>query len=138
MKQFWFLLIGASALCARTEDAGHPKTLTTIRVTNAIKPHMLEYTFLKIGYSPDQFSVKVNDHELKTGSSLEIPADQKTVRVRYDFSFAKGWRTGAKEIVFELGPDQKEYNLEFSWHNNWRIIAQGAKPQKVKRLKFNG
>src|SRR5437588_751670 len=119
MKQFWFLLIAASSLFASNEEAIHQKIPNTIRVTNTIKPHMLEYTFLKIGYSPDQFSLKVNDQELKSGSSLEIPADEKIVRVRYDFSFAKGWRTGAKEVFFELGKDQKECNLEFSWHNNW-------------------
>lgn len=137
MKHFWLILIGSSSLFANNEDAIHTKTLNTFRVTNTIKPKMLEYTFFKIGYSPDQFNIKVNDQEVKSGSSIEIPAGEKTLRIRYDFSFAKGWRTGAKEIIFELAQDQKEYNLEFSWYDQWRIIAQGAKPQKVKHLKYN-
>ncbi len=107
-----------------------------ILVRNSIKPKMLEYMFFKTGYSPDSFKLSVNGKEIKPGSSIAVAADQKNLTVRYDYSFAKGWRTGAKEIIFELDANNKEYNLEFSWNNEWRVIAAGATPKKVKRVKY--
>lgn len=126
-------------LCMATSfalTAHPPPEIKEILIRNTIKPKMLEYTFLKIGYSPDSFTLKVNDKELKAGHSMSLPADKQTVRIRYDYSFAKGWRTGAKEITFELDKQKKEYDLEFSWHNQWRVIAGGATPQRVERLKY--
>ncbi len=41
-----------------------------------------------------------------------------------------------KEITFELDPKSKTCDLEFSWDNEWRVIASGAKPKKVKRVKY--
>ena len=58
--------------------------------------------------------------------------------VRYGYSFYNGWYTGAKEIIFDLDPEKKEYNLNFSWDNEWRVNrASGAQPIRVKRLKYN-
>ncbi len=67
---------------------------------------------------------------------IELPPDQSKVTIRYDYSFAGGWRTGAKEIVFELNPSKKKYNLNFSWHDKWRILAAGASPKDVKRMRY--
>ncbi len=78
--------------------AGHLHAIAApeIQIRNHIKPKMLEYTFLKTGYCPDSFKLTVNGLEVKQDSSIAIPSNQKTMTVRYDYSFARGWRTGAK------------------------------------------
>ncbi len=133
MKHFFPLLLWAIPVAALSQQ----ECPTTISIHNKIKPKMLEYTFLKVGYSPDSFKLKVNGNEVKPGSSISVPNNQKMLIVRYDYSFAKGWRTGAKEITFELNPKNKDCDLEFSWNNEWRVMASGAKPQKVKRVKYH-
>jgi hypothetical protein len=133
MKQLWVLLIGVASIFSQELTINQQN----IKITNKIKPKMLEYQLLKMSYSPDIFKLKINNHELKPNSSLCVPCDQKTMIVRYDYSFANGWRTGAKEITFELDPKSTECNLEFSWNNEWRIVASGAKPKKVKRVKYH-
>ena len=134
MKQFWALLWCISSIFAHKSQENQ---LQDIKITNKIKPKMLEYQFLKISYSPDIFKLKVNDAELKPNSSMSLPGNQKTMTVRYDYSFANGWRTGAKEIVFELDSQNSDCDLEFSWDNEWRVVASGAKPKQVKRVKFH-
>ena len=134
MKHILPLLSLAIPFATVATDQQHDKPGIVIR--NNIKPKMLEYTFLKIGYSPDSFSLKVNGTQVLPGSSIGLASNKKTMTVRYDYSFAKGWRTGAKEIIFELDPKNKECDLEFSWYNQWRVVASGAKAQKVKRVKY--
>ena len=124
---FSSLSMAAIALTPKHEK-NHP-----ITITNNIQPKMLKYW----SYSPDIFTLKINGQLVKPGHSVSIPAESNSMNVRYDYSFAKGFRTGAKEITFEIDPAQKEYDLKFSWHNESRVIATGAKPQKVKKLKFN-
>jgi hypothetical protein len=140
MKQIWILLIFvfSNIFAKETQNPLGGESQKNIKVTNKIKPKMLEYHFLKINYSPDIFKLKVNNCQLNPNSSITIPSNQKTMTVRYDYSFANGWRTGAKEITFELDPKSTECNLEFSWDNEWRIVASGATPKKVIRSKYQG
>lgn len=106
-----------------------------LTIINTIKPDMLKYSFLGASYSPDSFELRVQGKPLKPGQSLSIPK-QKKLAVRYDYSFAKGMHTGAKEIEFDLEPQTTQLELTFSWDNKWRICALGAKPQKAKILKY--
>jgi hypothetical protein len=132
MKRILILLICVSSICAREAQ----KKQQNIKIINKIKPKMLEYQLLKMSCAPDIFKLKVNNTELKPNSSVNVPSNQKTMTVRYDYSFANGWRSGAKEIIFELDPKSTECNLEFSWNNEWRIVASNAKPKKVTRVKY--
>lgn len=136
MKRLYILLCSSLAFnCNATVEKSN--LIRSIMVHNNIKPEMLEYSLLKMKYTPDSFSLKANGTLIKPGTSLPIPTEGNTLIIRYDYSFAKGWRTGAKEIVFELEKDTSECDVQFSWNNQWRIIAGGAQPQKVKRMKFN-
>lgn len=101
-------------------------------VKNCIQPEMLKYW----SYTPDIFTLSVNGQALKPGASLKVPLQENNMVVRYDYSFAKGFRTGAKEVTFKLDSTNAQCDLKFSWDNEFRIIASSGKPQKVKRLKF--
>ncbi len=137
MKRFLLLCLSvAGALTsAQSFDTLRMKK-KQITITNGIQPHMLEYTFLGTSYSPDSFALTVNGKALQPGDSVSL-SPQKTVAIRYDYSFAKGWRTGAKEIEFDLDPEKTDFDLTFSWNNKWRVSARGAAPLKAKRLKYN-
>ena len=143
MKRLLPLIIVASSISLSLSSLA-PKPFPSsqhVTVTNSIKPEMLEYKFqnfwIKKVFRPDLFTLKVNGKLLPPGSSLSLPVDNNSLTVRYDYSFANGFRTGAKEIMFTLTPSQKKYELGFSWDNEWRVNATGAKPQHAKRLKYN-
>lgn len=123
-----FLLITSMALDATTQNH--------YTITNGITKEMAGYEFWKTKYYPDRLAVSVNGKAIDSGTSLEIPTSDKTVSVRYDYSFAGGWRTGAKEVLLELSPGIKSYCLNFSWHDKWRIKAEGAQPKEAKRLRY--
>lgn len=133
MKQLYtiMLLVSMTFLARSSSDQ--------IMVLNAIKPQMLEYKYkiLRKTFCPETFALKVNGKPLNPGDSLVLSNTDKTMVVRYDYSFYNGWYTGAKEIIFDLSPEKKEYNINFSWDNEWRVIASGAQPIRVKRLKYN-
>lgn len=114
----------------------HAHTLNHYTITNGITKEMTGYEFWKTKYYPDRLAISINGKSIDSGASLEIPTSDKTVSVRYDYSFANGWRTGAKEVLLELSPGIKSYCLNFSWHDNWRIKAEGAQPKDVKRLRY--
>lgn len=129
MKQWTgttLLLLSGVALHA------HPSNYYTI--TNNITKDMTGYEFWKTKYYPDQLSISINGKPFESGTSVTIPDTQTTMTVRYDYSFAKGFKTGAKEIVFELSPHKKSYALSFSWYDKWRITADGANPKEMKRV----
>lgn len=130
------LLVALAAISSSVLGNQLPNGHITIR--NAITPHMIQYKFFKTHYQPDAFKLSVNGSELKPGSALQIPKSDKNITVRYDFSFAHGLRTGAREIQLNLDTQKSEYNLEFCWNNEWRISAVGAQPQKgsLKKLAY--
>ena len=101
---------------------------------------MLECTWLKKVYKPEFFAIKVNGQPLKPGASVTIPSINNKLTVRYDYSFVVGWwfkRNGANEIIFKLDPTKKEYDLSFSWKNEFRAIMPGAIAQKKLPVKFS-
>jgi hypothetical protein len=132
MKYFFITLLGVSSIQLATIKNIETRS---IKVTNCIKPAMLKYW----SYTPDTFSLKVNGTPLAPGTSCTIPLAQNSIKLRYDYSFAKGFRSGAKEMIVEVEPNKKELDISFSWNNEHRIIAPGIKINKdsIKRLKFN-
>lgn len=105
-------------------------------IINGVTKKMTGYKFCGITYYPDRLAISLNGKPMEEGTFVEIPDTSKTINVRYDYSFAKGFRKGAKEICFELCPKKKSYLLNFSWYNHDRIIAEGAKLKEVKRDKY--
>ncbi len=130
MKQWTarLFLCTSMAVCAHT-----PHHYT---ITNTINREMTGFSFWKTRYYPDRLDICVNGKPIAQGDSIEIPASDKKMTVRYDYSFAGGFRTGAKEVTFELNSQKKDYQLNFSWQDKWRISADGALPLEVKRMRY--
>ncbi len=108
------------------------KEIPHIRITNTIKPQMLKYKFNRwISYSPDSFEVTVNGKSIKPGESITVPQD-KELPIRYGYSFAKGFRTGTKEVTFKFDTQAKESELTFSWDDKHRLNASNARVSKFE------
>lgn len=105
-------------------------------ITNGITKDMTGYEFWQTKYYPDRLTISINGKPMEPGAKIEIPGTEKVMTVRYDYSFAKGFRTGAKEILFELCPTKKSYALSFSWYNQWRVALEGAQPKEMKRVRY--
>ena len=106
----------------------------TVTIFNRIEPDMLKYW----AYSPDIFALKVNGIPLKPGKSITLEQPQsKEMIIRYDFSFANGFRKGAKEITFDLENNKNKHEISFSWKNKLRISVSDAIPKKVETLEYN-
>ncbi|CAN5177897.1 hypothetical protein BH09DEP1_BH09DEP1_7400 [soil metagenome] len=114
----------------------HAQTQNQYTIKNSITKKMTGYEFLKITYHPEDFQISVNGKALEPGATLTVPTTEKKLTVRYDYSFYRGWRTGAKEVTLELSSDKQAYDLNFSWHDKWRIMAEGAQAKEVKKLKY--
>lgn len=105
-------------------------------ITNAITKKMTGYEFWGTTYYPDHLIISIEGKKVEPDISIQLPESAKTVMVRYDYSFAKGFRKGAKEMLFELSPDKKSYQLNFSWYKSDRITAEGAKLKEAKKVKY--
>jgi hypothetical protein len=135
MKQAGFLLV-ISSLSIGAKEIVTPKR--TITITNKISQQMTTYTLLGADYIPE-FDCLVNGTLIEHGCKAEIPVVDNTftVKYRYNFPQARGLYKGAKEIIFEIAPDKKECDLEFSWQDSWRVIASQAKPKKIKKVNYS-
>ena len=103
-----------------------------IIITNNIKPSMLSC----YGQKP-QFTLSINGKTLSQQSSICVPLSNKTVVIRYDYNFLKGTYQGANEVTFELDDCvKKNYEVTFSWNNEFRIILPGGKAKKKTPIKL--
>ena len=130
MKRLILILIIYLPLAAREntkipDPAPNPKFRT---VKNCIEPRMLKYW----SYTPEIFTLKVNGQPLKPGAFLQVPLEKNTMVVRYDYSFANGFRKGAKEVTFEVDSAKNECDLKFSWDDESRVILLGQNLKKSK------
>lgn len=139
MKQiqifFWLAcnaaILSCEGLPPLSSQENYQKNIQTIKINNKIESKMLKYWT----YFPDRFALKVNGTTIQSGSSLSIPLNNNKLTVRYDYSFANGFRAGAKEITFEItNPQKKEYDIHFSWNDKYRVIVDGAKPCKTVKI----
>lgn len=97
-----------------------------IVITNAIDQGMLAYKHWTGTYTPELFTLKVNGTDVALGEKHELPAATTTVELRYDYSFMKGMRTGAKKVSYQLNENVTHANITFSWKDNWKVLVDNA------------
>jgi len=102
----------------------------TITINTKITENMIRYSYFGASYKPD-FSLKVNNQELRCSESKKVTLNENKMKVRYDYNFS-GFKKGAKEVVFEVPNDIDTVDVTFSWDNRWRVVANNAKPRKIK------
>lgn len=107
-----------------------PQKNRQITITTKITEPMLKYSYFGVSYKPD-FSLKINNEEVKCSDTKKITIAENKMKVRYDYNFS-GFKKGAKEVVFEVPKDVDTIDITFSWDNRWRVIANKATPRKIK------
>jgi len=99
-----------------------------ITITNAIEPTMLEYKHWTGTYSPDIFTLTVNDIPVEPGSTYTHGSCDTPLTVQFDYSFRNGHRKGSKKISYQLNKETTEAKITFSWLDPWKVIIDNAVP----------
>ncbi len=114
-----------------------PQTQTvTVTVKNNIKPDMLAYKHWTGKYEPEIFTISINDQTIEQDKEYKVEANNKTLEVRYDYSFANGFRKGAKVVKFQIEKNSNDLNLTFSWDDEWHVIMDHTTPLEAKKVPF--
>ena len=109
----------------------------TVTVKNNITTDMLKYKHWS-GIHEPSFILTVNGKKIEQGKQKKIPVKDNILEIRYDYSFAKGIRKGAKIVSCNVQNDTKDVDISFSWNSEWHIKTDHAQPQKAKTVAFSG
>ncbi len=112
-----------------------PLQTQTITVKNNIKPDILVYKHWTGKYEPEIFTVSINGQTIEQDKEYKVLASDNTLEVRYDYSFANGFRKGAKIVKFQIEKDNN-LNLTFSWNDEWHVIMDHTTPLEAKKVPF--
>jgi hypothetical protein len=97
-----------------------------ITIINAIQPSMLAYKHWTGTYNPDSFTIFVNDKEVAQGTEIKIPAETKTVNLKFNYSFVNGMRKGSKTVAYKLNDDITQATITFSWKDDNKIVIDNG------------
>ena len=107
-----------------------------ITVKNNITTEMLTYKHWTGAYKP-LFSLTVNGKKIEQGKEQEVPIKDDMIEIRYDYSFANGFKKGAKIIHCSIEKEVKNVDIFFSWDTKWHIKTEQAQPQKIETAAFS-
>ncbi len=123
---------------SRTTQKEHPKPINkTITVKNNITTDMLTYKHWTGTHEPF-FILTVNGKKIEQGKQEKVTVKDNNLEIRYDYSFANGFRKGAQIISCCIEKDAKDVDITFSWNDEWHIKTKQAQPQKVEKNTFSG
>lgn len=98
-----------------------------IIIKNGITKEMLTYKHWTGSHTPSTFVVTIANHQLGEHATVETETTtQKTIVIRYDYSFMHGYKTGSREIEFGVLENKKQYLLTFSWHQPGHLVLEDA------------
>jgi hypothetical protein len=108
----------------------------TITIKNDITPDMISYKHWSGTYEPS-FTLSVNGKKIGQGEQEKIIVKDNQFDVRYDYSFANGFRKGANIVSCQLDHDADKVDITFSWKDDWRIQSKQAQPQKTENTAYS-
>ncbi len=108
----------------------------TITVKNEITTEMLSYKHWSGTHKPT-FKLSVNGKEIEQGNQEKITVQDNQLDIRYDYSFANGFRTGATIVSCQLDKNADAVDITFSWQDEWRIKTKQAQPQKIETAAYS-
>jgi len=123
---------------SKTTQKEHYKPINkTITIKNNITSDMLAYKHWTGTHEPF-FILTVNGKKIEQGKQEEITIKDNILEVRYDYSFANGFRKGATIVSCSIEKDAKKVAITFSWNDEWQIKTDNAQPQKAEKNTFSG
>ena len=108
-----------------------------IQVKNNITPKMIAYKHWSGTYTPNQFVMTINGKKINSGDIHTFKITDKKLTVRYDYTFMKGRRKGAKEVTFKIDEKKDLFGITFSWKDKWHIIIDNATAESIQEVTFN-
>lgn len=107
----------------------------TITITNAMLDALPAYKHWSGTYKPDIFELKVAGKIIKPGEKTTLTlASNEPIEVEYYSKFENGRQT-RKRVALEPAQDQKEFKVQFEWHDKYRIKIPGATAKTVTVVK---
>lgn len=110
-----------------TEIEAQPQPII---ITNAIDPAMLAYKHWTGTYSPEIFTISINNTLVAAGETYALTSADTELVVQFDYSFMNGIRKGSKKISYQMNKEVTEAKLTFSWLDTWKVIIDNAVPVK--------
>ena len=98
----------------------------TIVITNSIESAMLGYKHWTGTYTPDIFTISINDTEIAPGETYTSNNSEDVLRVTCHYSFMNGMRSGDKTVLYKLHQGCSTATLTFSWLEPHKIIIDNA------------
>lgn len=99
---------------------------TPVTITNSIVPSMLSYKHWTGTYSPDVFTVYINDTTIEPGQTYTLTDSKTPVVIRFDYSFMNGMRKGTKTTTYTINTQATTANLTFSWLDTHKTLLDNA------------
>lgn len=120
------------------KEVGNKPRSTHISITNNITKEMLTYKHWSGSYAPSIFAITIGGDRLLNNETVQVQATtQNTITIRYDYSFANGYKTGSREIEFIISPEKTQYALTFSWGSPTHLILENAAIKEATVVAFN-
>ncbi|HEB41672.1 MAG TPA: hypothetical protein ENI08_01460 [Candidatus Dependentiae bacterium] len=120
-----------------TQKKHHKPINKTITVKNNITTDMITYKHWTGTHEPF-FILTVNGKKIEQGKQEEITVKDNRLEVRYDYSFANGFRKDTTIVSCNIEKNAKDVDITFSWDDEWHIKTDNAQPQKVEQNTFSG
>lgn len=103
-----------------------------ITITNNITPEMLNYKHWTGTYSPEKFTISVNNTKVTAGESYTFTKTNDPLVINFDYSFMNGMRKGGKKISYTMHENSTTASLSFSWSENHKVIIDNATPLSIE------
>lgn len=100
--------------------------VTTVTITNGIEPSMLSYKHWTGTYSPDVFTLSINDTTIEQGQTYTLTDATKPVVIRFDYSFMNGMRKGTKTVSYTMIDNTPTATITFSWLETHKVLLDNA------------
>ncbi len=120
---------------AGQENTKKSKLNQEITIHNNITPIMLKYKHWTGTYNPT-FTICVNNTKIEQGQTVTLPKTDKLLVIRYDYSFANGYKKGTHEVTCIVANNAKNVHITFDWTDANRIILENGTVLEDKKVNF--
>jgi hypothetical protein len=129
---------GTTKIVQLLQKQAQKATTQTYIIKNSITPEMLTYKHWSGSYKPSIFAISIQGAYVKLGETHAVSVNsEKSIKIRYDYSFMNGYKTGSREIEFIPLSEHNILELTFSWNEPTHIILQNARTVGQTVLPFN-
>ncbi len=101
----------------------------TIAISNAITDDMITYKKHWSGNHKPNFTMKVNNQEIKNGTTADVIVTDDKLDVSFNYEFTvckKTYRAGGKKLHYKVPQNVNKVTSTFSWDVNSNVVIDNA------------